>query len=113
MTTALTINGWLGLLITGAALGIGGLATYTNIRNARGPRERRFVLWHCVAAWTAMLLLLFLVVLTPFPWSIVWLALYFVHLPIAIYRFASKHQLIRILEAREMERASTRPAAKT
>jgi len=111
--THLTINGWLGLLITGAALLGGGLATYTNIRNARGPRERRFVSWNCVAAWTAILLLLFLVILTPFPWNGIWLILYFVHLPIAIYRFASKHQLLRILEAREAARAGDPPAMKS
>lgn len=110
--THLTINAWLGFLITGVALGIGGVATYTNVRNSRGPLERRFVIWHCVAAWAAILLLLGLVTLTPFPWNLIWLALYFVHLPIAIYRFASKHQLIRVLEARDAAQADRAPREK-
>lgn len=100
----LTINAWLGLLITAFALVVGGFATLTSIRGARGPRERRFVLWHCAGAWTAILLLLGLVVVTPFPWNLAWLGLYFIHLPIAIYRFASKHQLLRVLESREAGR---------
>lgn len=102
----LTINAWLGILITGAALLLGGFATATSILNARGPRERRFVLWRCAGAWTAILLLLLLVILTPFPWNIAWLILYFVHLPLATYRFASKLQLLRVLESRETARAA-------
>lgn len=103
----LTINAWLGILITGAALLLGGFATATSILNARGPRERRFVLARCAGAWAAIVLLLFLVILTPFPWNIAWMILYFFHLPLAIYRFASKLQLLRVLESR----AAARPAA--
>lgn len=108
MNTTLTFSAWAGLLLTAVALLIGGAATITNIRNVRGPRERRFVLFHCAAAWTAILALLVLVAVTPSPWRFLWLIPYFVHLPLAIYRYASKHQLIRVLEEREAEAAGKR-----
>lgn len=97
----LTVNAWLGLLTTAAALLIGTVATYSMVSNTRGPRERGFVLFHCLAAWSAIALLLILIWITPSPYSLLWLIPYFLHLPVAVYRFASKLQLIRHVEARE------------
>lgn len=84
------------LLIAGGALG-----TLSNIRGTRGPRERRFVIRACMGAWALFLSLVALVILLPSPYR--WIAgiLFFVLIPAMIYRWATRHQLIRILEERE------------
>lgn len=86
----------LALLIAGGALG-----TLSNIRGTRGPRERRFVIRACLGAWALFLTLVALVIVLPSPYR--WIAgvLFFVLIPAMIYRWAMRHQLIRILEDRE------------
>ena len=106
MTVLLTMRAWIGFLMTATALMIGAAATITLIRNARGPRERRFVVFNSAAAGGVMVLLLVLMAVTPLPWSLLWLFLYFFHLPLAIYRFALKQQLIRVVEERERRHSS-------
>jgi cell division protein FtsW (lipid II flippase) len=93
-----------GLAVTLVALGIGLVATYSNVAQCRGPRERAYVIRHCVFAWLAIVTLLGLAFALPPPYRYVPLLLYFVHLPLAIYRFAGRHQLVRRLESIESAR---------
>lgn len=90
-----------GLILLGIALIGGGLASWSNIRQARGPRERAFVIRVCLLSWALILSMLGLMYLLPSPYRYVAMLAYFVGLPLLIYRWARTHQLIRLLEERE------------
>lgn len=98
-----TITGIIGFIFLGIGIGTGLAATISNLRSAKGPRERAFVRFNCLAAWAVVALLLAMIYYLPSPWRYLVLIPYFVHLPIATYRSATKRQLIRRLE--EMESA--------
>lgn len=93
----------IGSLLVALALIGGGVATYANVRNARGPRERAFVWKVCVAGWGLILSMLFLMYLLPAPYRYITVFVYFVVCPWLIYRWSNTHQLIRILEKRERD----------
>jgi hypothetical protein len=99
----LSVQAILGLSLVSVALVGGGIATYHNIRETRGPRERRFVWRICVAAWALVLSMLFLMYVLPSPYRYVTFFVYFVVTPWLIYRWTNTHQLIRILEQRERD----------
>lgn len=94
------------MLFVVAAL-IGAIASYKNIRDSRGPLERRYVLRMCMLTWGIILsMLVFAYVLRP-PWLYVVVGGYFVVTPVLFYRWATTHQLIREKERRDagLERA--------
>lgn len=90
------------VLLTLALLG-GGWASWVNIRQARGPRERRFVLRICVLSWILVLSMLGLMYVLPSPYRYAAMLFYFVGLPLMIYQWSKTHQLIRMLESRADE----------
>ena len=100
----------LGFFITVIAVGVGVAGSWSEIRNTRGPKEHRFVVWNLAAAWVVLLGMLGLMFVLPPPWRYVLLVPYFIHLPLAIYRLTTRTLLIR-----EEESAPTRvpPAAST
>lgn len=92
-------------LILAAVIG-GAYASYVNIRNARGPRERRFVMRACAVGWLMVFSMLALIYWLPAPARYFVAAAYFIAAPLLIYRWALTHQMIRLLEQRDRETAS-------
>ena len=99
----LSVSVLLGILLMGVAILGGALATYHNVRNAKGPKERAFVIKICAISWIIIISLLLFVYGLPPPYRYVVLFLYFVGCPILIYKWATMHQLIRLLEQKELE----------
>lgn len=97
----LSLQAITGITLVAVALIGGGVATYANVRNARGPRERAFVWRVCVAGWSLIVSMLALMYLLPAPYRYLTVFVYFVICPWLIYRWSNTHQLIRILEKRE------------
>jgi len=97
----LSLQAITGITLVAIALIGGGVATYANVRNARGPRERAFVWRVCVAGWSLIVSMLALMYLLPAPYRYLTVFVYFVICPWLIYRWSNTHQLIRILEKRE------------
>jgi hypothetical protein len=95
-----------GVAITAVALVGGGVATYLNIRNSRGPKEKAFVTRACTVAWAVILSMLAAVYLLPPPWRYIAAGGYFIVCPILVYKWATTHQLIRVLEERENDGAA-------
>jgi hypothetical protein len=95
----------LGIALVLAALAGGAYASYENIRAARGPRERRFVVRACAIGWLLMLSMLVLIYVSPSPYRYLIALAYFIAAPILIYRWSRTHQLIRALDAREKNAA--------
>lgn len=102
----LSIRAIIGITLLGVALIGGGYASYVNLRNARGPRERRFVARACVLGWAIVLSMLALVYWFPAPYRYVIALGYFIATPMLIYRWALTHQMLRVLDARERGEAS-------
>jgi peptidoglycan/LPS O-acetylase OafA/YrhL len=58
-----------GLAIVIVALGLGVYSTYTSFKNARGPRERAFLLASSLACWTLVMVVLLSELFLPNPFS--------------------------------------------
>ena len=101
MSTALLVGS--GIFIT--AFVIGGVASYRNIRDARGPKERSYVVRVCALSWGIILSMLVFAYLLPPPWLYVVVGAYFLTTPVLFFRWATTHQLIRKLESRGNEGA--------
>lgn len=87
----------------GVALAGGLYASYVNIRNARGPRERKFVIRACAVGWALILSMLAVIYWLPAPYRYVAALIYFLAIPVLIYRWALTHQMIRLLDERDRE----------
>jgi amino acid transporter len=85
----------------GVAFVVGGLASYRNIRNSRGPRERKYVLRMCGLSWLVILSMLCCAYALTAPLLYYVMAAYFIVTPVLFYRWTTTHQLIRELERRE------------
>ena len=91
----------LGIVLLAVALGGGAYASFKNLRGARGPKEKSFVVRVCVLGWLLMLSMPVVLYLLPPPWRYLALAAYLIGVPVLIYRWATIHQLIRIVEGRK------------
>jgi hypothetical protein len=98
----------IGGILFATAFVIGGLASYRNVRDSRGPRERRYVLRMCVLTWVVILSMLVSAYVLHPPWLYYVVGAYFVVTPVLFYRWAHTHQLIR-----EMERRAGEPRSQT
>lgn len=96
----LTIKAIFGFTLLGLAIVGGGWASWVNVRTARGPRERAFVIRICVVSWALILSMLGLMYLLAAPYRYAIMMFYFLGLPILIYRWSKTHQLIRLMEER-------------
>jgi Ca2+/Na+ antiporter len=105
MSTAFIIGG----VIFATAVAIGGLASFRNIREARGPKERSYVLRACAISWSIILSMLVSAYLLHPPWLYLVMAAYFVVTPVLFFRWATTHQLIREVERREAEAEKQSP----
>lgn len=97
----LSFTAFIGFLLVAVALGGGAYASYMNIKNARGPRERRFVARACAVGWTLVLSMLLMVYFLPSPYRYAVVVLYFLIMPPLIYRWALTHQMLRLIDERE------------
>ncbi len=103
-----TLDGIIGFGLLALALGGGFLASATCVRNTRGPKEHAYVVSHCVGAWLVIFLLFAVMYVVPSPYRYLLLIPYFVHLPIATYRFTLRQQIIRHREEQDAERHPAR-----
>lgn len=94
-----------GLILVGLALVGGAYATYANLRDARGPREKRFVTRVCALGWLIILSMLALIYGLPAPYRYLVALLYFVGTPFIIYRWSLTHQMLRVLDERDNDAA--------
>ena len=101
----LSFKAMLGLLLVGVALAGGGWASYVNLRDARGPRERRFVAQVCTIGWLIVLSMLALIYFLHAPYRYLVAIAYFIGTPILVYRWSITHQLLRVLDERERDDA--------
>ncbi|MBN1270191.1 MAG: hypothetical protein JXB04_11430 [Kiritimatiellae bacterium] len=99
----ISIEIWLGVFVFVIALAGGALGTITNIRNAKGPKERAFVIRSCAIIWGLVIFLLAAVTCLPSPYRYIVLVAFLFVFPVFIYRMATLHQLIRVLEHRNGE----------
>jgi hypothetical protein len=98
-----------GIGLVAVALVGGGYASYRNLRTARGPKEKAFLVRVCIGGWLLMLSMPVAVILVPPPWRYAVAVAYLVAVPLLIYRWATVHQLIRIVEARERDEQAPPP----
>jgi Ca2+/Na+ antiporter len=91
----------IGAVIFLTALGLGVSASIMMVRRAQGPKERVFVLRISIISWAIILSLLATAYFLRPPWMYIVLAFYFIVCPTLVYRWSTKHQLIRVLERRE------------
>ncbi|MDZ4200256.1 MAG: hypothetical protein U1E27_13340, partial [Kiritimatiellia bacterium] len=77
------------------------LMGYLNIRRARGPREKRHVRLACFAIWGLAMVFLAAMLLLDSPYREIVGGALFLLIPLALFRFSTRHQLIRKIEARE------------
>ncbi len=108
----LTFRAMFGLTLVAVALIGGGWASWANIQQTKGPRERRFVVRICVSAWLLILSMLGLMYILPPPYRYVVMLFYFFGVPFLIYRWSKTHQLIRLMEARDAEPTAAPPPSK-
>lgn len=94
-----------GLILMGVALLGGAVATYYNVHNAVGPKERVFTTRVCTISWIVAVSMLLTVYFLPSPYRFVAAALYLIICPPLVYKWTNTHQLIRIIELRELEEA--------
>ena len=90
---------------------IGSIATYSNVKNTRGPKERSFVIRISAASWLLVMSMLLFVYYIPSPYRYWILAAYFIACPILIYNWSTTHQLIRLVEERDREEDEAKKTA--
>lgn len=89
------ILGW--ALVTAAAI-VALVVTIQNLRSARGPAERRFVLGTCLAFWIVSFGCLGLAAVLHAPWRYAIVAAYVVGVTPAVYWASTRRQLLRRAE---------------
>lgn len=87
---------------------VGGVAgTISSLRACRGERERRFVIRAFAGIWGLFATFVAAVLFLPSPYRWVAGGILLVLMPVLIYRWATQHQLIRILEERAASERTT------
>lgn len=107
-STWLSARAIIGFLVMGVAISGGIVATYYNVRNVSGPKERVFVVQVCTVSWLIVLSLLLFAYFLPSPHRFVVAGLYLIVCPLMVFRWTNKHQLIRMIEERDGEDAAER-----
>ena len=90
-----------GLLLVVMCGVVGIYASWSNVRSAKGPKEKAFVRRSCVITFLAITTLLALMYYLPSPYRYLVLIPYLALVPAFIYRSVTRRQMIRILEDRE------------
>jgi drug/metabolite transporter (DMT)-like permease len=92
-----------GALLMFVALAAGAVATYFNLRLAKGPREKAFTSRVCVVSWLVVALMLACAYFLPSPYRFYSTALFLLVCPMLVYKWAHTHALIRMLEQQDVE----------
>ena len=92
-----------GGMIMGTGLIVGIVATYYNIRQSKGPKERSFSIRVCVASWLVVAWMLACAYFLPSPYRFYSTALFLLICPLLVYKWAHTHALIRMVEQQEPE----------
>lgn len=79
----------------------GVVVSILNVRDAKGPKERRFVGRACLMIWGLLISMLLLAVFLEPPFRYIVIAGFVVLFPLLIFRFATMHQLIRKVDERD------------
>ncbi len=90
-----------GLLLVVACAGIGLYASWSNVRNAKGPKEKAYVRRNCIIVFVSVAISLALMYVLPSPYRFLVLIPYLVFVPMYIHRSVTRRQLIRVLDERE------------
>jgi hypothetical protein len=106
MYESLTPVAWLGFGLLGIALLVGIVLTILNVRDAKGPKERRFVRRACAGIWALVALFIAAEFYLGPPHRYIAGAVFIVLVPLAVYRWAMQHQMIREIESRERRKES-------
>ena len=85
------------------ALAAGVVATYYNVRLARGPREKSFTVRVCIASWLVVAWMLACAYFLPSPYRFYSTGLFLLVCPLLVYKWAHTHALIRMLEQQDAE----------
>jgi hypothetical protein len=101
--TMLSSRAIMGLVLMGLSLLGGAVATYFNVHNAVGPKERAFAARVCTVSWLIAASMLIFVYFLPSPHRFVVAGLYLLICPPLVYKWTNTHQLIRMIEQRELE----------
>ncbi len=99
-TSSISFQALVGFGLAGAALILGLTATLLNIRTARGPGERRYLIWTCIGNWMLLTVTISLIFLLQPPWRYM-PAVAFLIFPFLIYRISIRRQLIREAESHQ------------
>lgn len=97
----------IGLTLLTVTLAGGVAGTISSLRACRGARERRFVIRAFAGIWSLFAAFVASVVFLPSPYRWVAGGILLVLMPVLIYRWATQHQLIRILEERAASERTT------
>ena len=90
-----------GLLLVVICGVVGIYASWSNVRSAKGPKEKAFVRRSCVITFLAITTLLALMYFLPSPYRFLVLIPYLGLVPVFIYRSVTRRQLIRVLDERD------------
>ena len=99
-TTTLSVQAITGIALLAIALGGLAIAGSLNIIHAKWPSERRFLFVATTILWVLLFGLMSMMYFFPSPWRFVVLGLYFILIPVLIYRISLRRQLIREYETR-------------
>lgn len=87
-----------GAIIMAVAIVAGLVGTWHNLREAEGPRERRFVLWTSIACWLLVASMLAFIYLVKPPYRYFVVLGYLIVCPILVFKWSTTHQLLRRLD---------------
>lgn len=98
-----SINFIIGIGLVGLAFIGGVLGTWHNIHNAQGPRERAYAIRMSLLCWLLVIAMFAALALTFGALRKYILIGSFILFPILIYRWSTRHQLIRIVDQRDQD----------
>lgn len=98
----ISISALVGIIFFLFAIGVGAAASYLNVKRAQGPKEKSFVLKVSIVSWLVIFSMLACAYFLKPPVLYLVMAGYFIVCPILVYQWSTKHQLIRLVEQREI-----------
>ena len=104
-TTTLSAQAIAGIVLLVIALGGLAIAGTLNILHAKWPSERRFLFVATTILWVLLIGLMSMMYYFPSPWRFIVLGLYFILIPVLIYRISLRRQLIHEYESRMKRKA--------
>ena len=104
-TTTLSAQTIVGIALLAIALGGLVIAGTLNIVHVKWFSERRFLFITTTILWVLLIGLMSMMYYFPSPWRFIVLGLYFILIPVLIYRISLRRQLIHEYETRMKRKA--------